>query len=82
MTSIEVIVINVFRDVLRDGAEPAEHIDGSSDFFELGGNSILGARLVAQLRQLVGVKVTVRDLFRARTAGALALVVGERAGGS
>jgi acyl carrier protein len=79
---IERIVIDAFREVLRDSAEPGESVDSGSDFFELGGNSLLGVRLVARLRQEAGVKVGIRDLFQARTAGALAEVVGRRAGGS
>jgi hypothetical protein len=78
----ETIVIDAFREVLLDGAAPGEDVDSGSDFFELGGNSILGARLVARLRQATGAKVGIRDLFRSRTAGALAVVVGRRAGAS
>jgi len=71
---VESMVVAAFRDVLGDG----EPVDAGSDFFDLGGNSILGARLVARLRQVLEVKVTIRDLFRARTAGVLAGAVRQR----
>jgi len=68
-------VIDAFRDVL--GSD--EVVDVHSDFFDLGGNSVLGARLVATLRRSLTVSVTIRDIFKARTVGAVAEVVAGRA---
>jgi acyl carrier protein len=67
-------VAELFREILGLDGEP----DPDSDFFEAGGNSILGARLVVMLRRTFGVKVTIRDVFRARTVAAVAAVIGER----
>lgn len=64
-------VLDAFRDVLG----PDVVVDVHSDFFDLGGNSVLGARLVASLRNSLSVKVTIRDVFKARTVGAVAEVV-------
>ncbi|QBI54649.1 non-ribosomal peptide synthetase [Streptomonospora litoralis] len=41
-------------------------------FFALGGNSLVGARLVNALRSRIGAELTVADLFEAPTPGALA----------
>ena len=71
---VEVTVADLFRQLLDNGGE----FSGDSDFFLSGGNSLLGARLVALLRRTFGVKVTIRDVFRARTVGAIAQVVTDR----
>lgn len=76
LDSYEEAVVEAFSQLLQDCEAP---VTPASDFFALGGTSILGARLVARLRQSLPVKVTIRDLFRARTAGALAQVLRERA---
>jgi acyl carrier protein len=69
-------VADAFAQVLEQGRDV---VSAHSDFFDLGGNSIQGAQLVARLRHAVPVKVTIRDLFRARTVGALVTVLEERA---
>lgn len=69
-------VAEAFAQVLERNRES---ITAESDFFDLGGNSIRAAQVVARLRGTVQVRVTMRDLFLARTAGVLADVLRERA---
>jgi acyl carrier protein len=73
-TDVAQIVVDVFAEL----ADVDEEITVDSDFFEIGGDSILAARAVARLRQAVGVKVSVRDLFMARTAAGLAEAINAR----
>ncbi|MEU7644641.1 non-ribosomal peptide synthetase [Streptomyces huasconensis] len=44
----------------------------TDDFFDLGGESILAARVLARVRDDLGVRLSVRDVFGARTVAALA----------
>lgn len=62
------VIVDAFTEVF--GAR--EPISADSDFFEIGGDSILAARVVARLRRQLGIAVTMRDMFSARTVGALA----------
>ncbi|MEU6776075.1 non-ribosomal peptide synthase/polyketide synthase [Streptomyces sp. NPDC046759] len=57
----------IWEDVL--GVAP---VGATDDFFELGGDSILAARVLARIRDDLGVRLTVRDVFTARTVAALA----------
>lgn len=60
----------------------APEVTPASDFFALGGNSLQAAALVAQLRGQLGVKVAIRDLFRAPTVAGLTGAIHERMAGS
>ncbi len=46
-------------------------IDVDENFFMIGGHSMLGVQLIAQIRDKFGVKVTLRQLFTAPTIAAL-----------
>jgi len=52
--------------------QPAAH---DADFFDLGGDSILGTQLLARIHQASGVWLTPVDLFRNRTAAQLAAAI-------
>jgi hypothetical protein len=54
----------------------------TSDFFELGGTSLLGMRLVAQIRAKLRSPIELHHLFRHRTIRSLAPVVASRREGA
>jgi nonribosomal peptide synthetase DhbF len=63
-TPAEEVIAETYREVL--GAERVSATDG---FFELGGNSLMAARVVARLQERLGVAVTIRHLL---TTGSVA----------
>ncbi|MEW2514714.1 acyl carrier protein [Streptomyces sp. NPDC046870] len=74
----EADVVRTVVDALSSTLGVPGGVDANDDFFELGGNSLLAAQTVALLRRRLGVKVTVRELFGARTATALAALIEPR----
>ncbi|MEU8587398.1 non-ribosomal peptide synthase/polyketide synthase [Streptomyces sp. NPDC048664] len=57
----------VWADVLGVDA-----VGATDDFLDLGGDSILAARVLSRIREELGVRLSVRDLLTARTVAALA----------
>ncbi|MFV0131783.1 non-ribosomal peptide synthase/polyketide synthase [Streptomyces sp. HMX87] len=66
-TPQERVLAEVWADVLGVDAVGAE-----DDFFDLGGDSILATRALARIREELGARLSVRDVFTARTVAALA----------
>ena len=69
-TTAQQLLREVFADVL---GRPRVGLDES--FFDAGGHSLLAARLAGQIREVFGVRISVRDLFEAPTVAQLAGVL-------
>ncbi|MFI2608323.1 non-ribosomal peptide synthase/polyketide synthase [Kitasatospora sp. NPDC018619] len=66
-TPAERVLAGIWAEVLR-----VERVGADDNFFDLGGDSILGIQVVARARH-AGLAVTSRDLYRHQTVAALAL---------
>ena len=56
-----------------------ERVGVHDDFFELGGHSLLATRVLARIDQVLGVRLTLRDVFDAPTIQRLSERIGARA---
>jgi amino acid adenylation domain-containing protein len=66
---------------LVTGLLSLEEIGRDDNFFLLGGHSLMGAQLIAQVRETFGVEIALRSLFDAPTVAALSAEI-ERLAGS
>ncbi len=71
-TPVERALAEIWTDVL---GVPAVSVE--ADFFELGGDSILGARALARIRARFGADLSPRTVFDARTIATLAALLPE-----
>ncbi|MEW2165596.1 non-ribosomal peptide synthase/polyketide synthase [Streptomyces sp. NPDC007084] len=62
----------IWADVLG-----TDEVGVTDDFLDLGGDSVLAARLLSRIRDDLGVRLTVRDVFTARTVAALVPLLGD-----
>ncbi|HXM56499.1 MAG TPA: condensation domain-containing protein, partial [Candidatus Dormibacteraeota bacterium] len=72
---VEHAVREIWLDVLR-----VPEVDGGSDYFGLGGNSVLGLQVLYELRRRFGVALTLPDLYEHPTVDGLAARVRGLAG--
>ena len=63
----EAVLCGILADALG-----LPQVGADDDFFDLGGHSLLATRVIGRVRAALGVEAAVRDLFEARSAGALA----------
>ncbi|MFT4126208.1 MAG: amino acid adenylation domain-containing protein [Gordonia sp. (in: high G+C Gram-positive bacteria)] len=71
-TDTERAIAGIVAEVLEIGDPDGSGIGVTTDFFELGGNSLSATRVVARIRETLHLDVGVRDLFDAPTVRALA----------
>ena len=69
-TDIEEALAAICAEILG-----VEKLGVHDDFFELGGDSLMGIRAIFRIRQAVGIELEVRDFFAAPTVAGLAEVV-------
>ncbi|AOT10861.1 non-ribosomal peptide synthetase [Pseudoalteromonas luteoviolacea] len=53
----------------------ADHVSATANFFNLGGHSLLTTRLVAEIRRVFAVDISVQDIFEQTTLQGLAEVI-------
>ncbi|WP_426386322.1 non-ribosomal peptide synthase/polyketide synthase [Pseudomonas brassicacearum] len=70
---LERLLCQLFGELLGDTLTGGREVGTSDSFFALGGDSILGLKLISRLREQ-GYSLTPRDLFRSPTPAALAHV--------
>jgi len=70
LTSTEELVVRVFSEVLNRSG-----IRFRDNFFDLGGHSLMAARLMYRLRVLTGLDLPIRNLFEHPTPGSLARII-------
>ncbi|WP_406726985.1 amino acid adenylation domain-containing protein [Streptomyces sp. GD-15H] len=73
-TPLEEVIVEIWQEVL---AVPRIGVD--DDFFQRGGHSLLAAQVIARIRAVTGVDVSVRLLFEHRVPADLAEAITERA---
>jgi amino acid adenylation domain-containing protein len=73
-TPQQALVCRLFEEVLQ---LPQNTVGIDADFFDLGGDSLLAARLLARLRQESGVKVSLTTLFEKPTVAVVARLLAE-----
>ncbi|MFH8342795.1 phosphopantetheine-binding protein [Streptomyces sp. AM6-12] len=69
-TSLVQEISALWREILGD-----REVGPDNDFFELGGNSIAGIKIIERVEQDYGVKLSVRDFYLAQTPARVAELI-------
>jgi amino acid adenylation domain-containing protein len=75
-TPVEEVVAAVWSQVLNQ-----EHVGRFENFFELGGDSVIGVQLMSRLQRLFKAELSLRLLFEEQTIAGLAQAVARATGG-
>lgn len=78
LTPTEQALRNIWFDVLPKAMVESVFIDRNSDFFHIGGNSLLAVRLQTRIRQTLGVFVPLVAMMETSTLVGLAALVDSR----
>ncbi|MEB3358049.1 MAG: amino acid adenylation domain-containing protein [Synechococcales bacterium] len=74
-TEHQKLLVSLFAKILT---LPVEHVGVYDNFFELGGHSLLATQVIARMRQIFHVNISVRQLFETPTVAELATWLGEQ----
>ncbi|MFZ6659097.1 condensation domain-containing protein, partial [Undibacterium sp. TJN19] len=66
----EELLANIWIDLLKCG-----RVGRNANFFELGGYSLIGAQLVARIRNVFGIELPLRDVFERKDLKSQALLI-------
>jgi arthrofactin-type cyclic lipopeptide synthetase C len=69
---VEEVLAGIWREVLN-----VERVGRNDNFFELGGHSLLATRLMAQIRDLLGLELPLFEIFDASSLDELAARTGQ-----
>jgi amino acid adenylation domain-containing protein len=69
-TPTERMLADIFQNLFQ-----MPQVGNEDDFFELGGDSIIGTRMLNKIEEQMGVRLTLRDLFDHSTIRALAKMI-------
>jgi phthiocerol/phenolphthiocerol synthesis type-I polyketide synthase E len=69
-TEIERVVVNVWQDILG-----IDQLGIHDNFFDLGGNSLIGLKVISRLKKELNIDIPVTALFEGPTVNALAQVI-------
>jgi amino acid adenylation domain-containing protein len=69
-TPVEKSLVEIWREVLR-----AERVGVEDNFFEIGGHSLLAMQMMSRARKVLGVEISLREIFEAPTISALAKIL-------
>jgi hypothetical protein len=72
-TATQITLARIWESVLK-----IEHVGIHESFFDLGGHSILAARMMAQLRGPFGLQLAFHNILRAPTISRLAALIDEK----
>lgn len=78
-THLQTVLCRIYGEVL--GLDP-ETISIHDDFFRLGGDSIISIQLVGKIRQQLEVRISVKEVFTARTVASLSQLIEDKNQGS
>ncbi|MGC1648215.1 MAG: phosphopantetheine-binding protein, partial [Candidatus Sulfotelmatobacter sp.] len=74
---LETLLVSIFQRVLN-----TDSVSVLDDFFDLGGHSLMAARLLSQVKEITGRQIPLSTLFRGATVESLARLISEREGTS